>query len=248
MVSAAISLAGYHRQALTRGGALAAVLVGFSALRGFGWCGALLLGTFFTSGSALSRKFERALESGDPVSRRALQVVANGGVAALSGMRAAGNQREDRFAMFAGSLAAATADTWATAIGATSPASPRLILSGRQVRPGVSGGVTTRGTVASLVGAMLVGAISGALGRSGRLSVAVSMGGIAGSIVDSLLGETLQVRYRATDAGHTVERRDSATSIRVSGVPYLNNDAVNLACTMTGALLSTLLYRLLAPR
>lgn len=51
------------------------------------------------------------------------------------------------FVILLGALAAATADTWATEIGAFSPRNPRHILSFQEVTKGSSGGVTLLGTL-----------------------------------------------------------------------------------------------------
>ena len=60
---------------------------------------------------------------------------------------------------YLGTLAAVTADTWATELGAFSPIPPRLITSGETVPRGSSGGITLLGTLGSLLGAGLIAAL-----------------------------------------------------------------------------------------
>lgn len=238
VLSSLVSILGYRRGALTLRGALAAVWVGFAVLRGLGWTGGLILGFFFASGSVLSRRFERGNELMDANARRAVQVLANGAVPTVLAMSGSDGSSATRFAGFAGAFAAATADTWATAVGATSPTPPRMLLSGETVEPGVSGGVTMRGSVASTAGALAIGILSGAATRDRLVGSAVTLAGVSGSIIDSILGETVQER-RWSAAEHRVVERSQAPSAndkRVSGLPYFNNDAVNLACTLCGAL------------
>jgi len=184
---------------LSRRGWAAALAVGLATIYGFGWRGVTLLLAFFVSSSLLSTK---------ATTRTERQVIANGGVAALAALAV-------NWAAFAGALAAATADTWATEIGSRSPASPRLITSGRPVPAGTDGGMTLLGTTGGIVGAGFIAGLASVLGYRGALVVAAA--GTAGMLLDSLLGATLQGRVR-----------------------WLDNDAVNLAATLTGAALAGL--------
>lgn len=181
---------------LTRRGAVAALAVGLATIWGFGWRGFVLLLAFFVSGSLLSK----AVEGGRGRNER--QVLANGGVAALAAL--AGS-----WIAFAGSIAAATADTWATEIGRHSRTPPRLITNGTRVPPGTDGGMTLLGTAGGIAGAGLIAGLSYVLGQR---APAVAFAGVVGMLVDSLLGAAVQGKVR-----------------------WLDNDAVNLAATLTGA-------------
>ena len=154
----------------------------------------VLLLAFFVLSTLLSRR---------GTARNERQVIANGGIAALAAL--AGN-----WLWFAGALAAANADTWATEIGRFSPASPRLITNGARVPAGTDGGMTLLGTTAGIAGAGLIAALSYVFGQRGALAIAVA--GVVGMLVDSLLGATVQGKVR-----------------------WMDNDAVNLAATLTGA-------------
>jgi len=189
---------------LTRRGTVAALAVGLATVYGFGWRGVTLLLAFFVSSSLLSR----AVEGGRGRNER--QVLANGGVAALAAL--AGS-----WPAFAGALAAATADTWATEIGSHSPTPPRLITNGRPVPAGTDGGITLLGTAGGIAGALLIAVLARVLVPGGFL-MPVAVAGIAGMLLDSLLGATLQGR-----------------------LTWLDNDAVNLAATAAGAGLAALI-------
>jgi uncharacterized protein (TIGR00297 family) len=160
----------------------------------------VLLLAFFVLSTLLSRR---------GIARNERQVIANGGVAALAAL--AGN-----WTSFAGALAAANADTWATEIGRFSPTSPRLITNGARVPAGTDGGMTLLGTTAGIAGAGLIAALSYVFGQRGALAIAVA--GVLSMLVDSLLGATVQGRVR-----------------------WMDNDAVNLAATLTGAACAGLL-------
>ncbi|MCO5176494.1 MAG: DUF92 domain-containing protein [Thermomicrobiales bacterium] len=240
-LSAAISVAGHRAGALSTDGALAASGVGSAVLARCGWRGAAVLGAFFVSSSALSQRRAGTELAARGSRRDAVQVAANGGVAACAALLS----RRSGLTLAAGSLAAATADTWATEIGRTSESLPRMVLSRAVVPAGTSGAVTWRGTLGSLLGAGLIGLVHLAGDSRGRDTVrpsaAVIAGGIAGSLVDSVLGELVQEKRYCPACGVATEskvHRCGTATDHVGGVPGLNNDVVNGLCTLAGALVA----------
>jgi uncharacterized protein (TIGR00297 family) len=195
---------------LTRRGVLAALAVGLATVWGFGWRGLALLLAFFVSGSLLTRRDQGRR-------RNERQVIANGGVAALAAL--AGS-----WAGFVGALATATADTWASEIGRHSRTAPRLITTGARVPAGTDGGMTLLGTAGGVVGAGFIAGLAVIVGpRSSDAGGAVAVAGIAGMLVDSLLGATVQGK-----------------------VPWFDNDVVNLAATIAGAAIAAAAWQLRA--
>jgi uncharacterized protein (TIGR00297 family) len=186
---------------LTTRGAAAALAVGLATIWGLGWRGLVLLLAFFLSSSLLTKAPKGA--------RNARQVIANGGVAAVAA--ALGS-----WIWFAGALAAANADTWATEIGRFSPAQPRLITSWARVPAGTDGGMTLLGTAGGIAGAAFIAGMSYVLGHHRTRGIAVA--GMVGMLFDSLLGATVQGKVR-----------------------WMDNDAVNLATTLMGAVYAGLL-------
>ncbi len=183
---------------LTAAGAVAALVVGGATIWGVGWRGLALLLAFLFSGSLLTRGGGR---------RTAAQVFANGGVAAVAAMLGS-------WTAFAGALAAAAADTWATEIGAHSRPVPRLITSGAPVSAGANGGITLLGTTGGLLGAAFIGGLTWLLGpRDLRLAAVVAVAGVLGMLIDSVLGATVQG----------------------AGDKWLDNNGVNFAMTLAGA-------------
>jgi len=266
LLSGLIAGLAYWRQALTLGGMAGAITVGTLVFGFGGWVWALLLITFFVSSSWLSHyrisDKEEAAEQFAKGSRRDLgQTLANGGVGAALAFVFAQYPEPVLFAAFLGVMSSVTADTWATEMGILSRVPPRLITTGEPVPPGTSGGLTRLGTWASLAGALLIGAVatlvtqiqSLAHGQAWSLR-AVSYpllamaGGMAGSLVDSLLGATVQSIYYCTHCGKETERAihrcGHATELR-RGWEWLNNDVVNLASSLVGGLVAALLAWLL---
>lgn len=244
-VSLLVSAAGWRANALSVSGAAAAVVVGTAIAAGTSWPGIVVLGTFFVLSSALSRVRvnEDITEKGSR--RDAGQVLANGGVAALLASVGLLGHEPLALALVAASLAAATADTWATEIGSTSRTPPRMLLSRREVRRGESGGVTMRGTVAACLGALLVGTVATVTGgvRFGIadglvIGVSAALGGVIGAMMDSLAGELVQERRYCPACKQATEARIHRCGRETryhGGVAGLNNDVVNVLCTLTGA-------------
>ena len=270
VLACVIAYAAHRAHALNRSGMWAAAGLGtvVMGLGGFGW--AVLLMGFFISSSLLSRLFKNRKYSlnekyAKGSERDAAQVLANGGVAGLIILllwvvthnvnnAATGVLDLLLWMMFAGALAAANADTWATELGALSSKAPRLITSMKIVEPGASGGVTLTGTLAALLGSAFIALLAVILWpvmQTARISHSLAYGfalitiaGLAGSLVDSLLGATLQAIYfcpvcRKETEWHPLHSCGNATTL-YRGLSWLNNDWVNTLCTLSGALFALL--------
>lgn len=195
LLAAVIALAAYRGRALSTDGAVAAFLVGTIVFAAGGWQSAVVLLAFFIPSSLLTRA-GRARKSElrgaqRPAPRNAWQVLANGGVAALCALAALG-WRIPFAAAFAGALAAASADTWGTEIGTLSRRPPVSILTFRPQETGLSGGITLLGTAATIAGALCVASISSVVQLAALLPVL--LGGVAGALLDSIVGASLQAR------------------------------------------------------
>jgi uncharacterized protein (TIGR00297 family) len=221
----------YRAGTLTGSGAVAAWLVGTLVLHGTGWEGGGVLAAFFVSSSLVSRGVPPppGLDpKGDRRDHR--QVLANGGVAAagaLLGLR----DPELGIWILTSALAASAADSWATAFGARSAVPPRLIVDGRAVPRGTSGGVTTLGSAGGAAGAVLV-AGTGALaaGVPALLPVAALVG-FGGMLFDSALGAAAQGRFRCPECAEPSEwrvHRCGRPTTHEGGLAWLDNDGVNL--------------------
>ena len=149
---------------LTRGGGVAAFVVGAATFAAGSIGTALLLLAFFVSSVLLSRagkaRKAKLVDIGKGGARDAMQVFANGGVATLCIVAwvVLGHNSPSSvwFVAFAGAYAAATADTWGTEIGTLAEKQPRSIITGKPLATGLSGGVTSAGTAAEIAGAVLI--------------------------------------------------------------------------------------------
>lgn len=147
----------------------------------------------------------------------------------------------------AGALAAAAADTFATEIGTLARAEPRSIRSWQLVPAGTSGAITAIGTIASIAGAVLVALCATVVGLTPIAAMpAIVMAGILGSLVDTFLGAWLQARRWCPQCEAATERslHNCATpTIPHAGIAWLNNDVVNVLCTITGAVIAVVAWR-----
>lgn len=200
--SALLAVQAYRMRALTPSGAWAAAVCGTVLYAAGGWTWVTLIGAFFVTSSILTR-----LDPGpggshhslDRAGRRWDQVAANGGVAAAAAVIHGLTVSPSAFAAAAGAIAAATADTWGTEIGRWSWTPPRLITTWAPVPHGSSGGITSVGTWGAAAGALFIGVCAALLeGRPhpGFFTAVVTVAGFSGAIVDSLLGATVEGRWR----------------------------------------------------
>jgi uncharacterized protein (TIGR00297 family) len=191
--------------------------------------------------------------------RDALQVLANSGLVLITALIYAftyslWSDQVLRTTMIFGVLnfAVVNADTWATELGVTSKKQPYSILNPtRKVERGTSGGVSPKGILASLIGAAVI-AISYALltllwgaHPSPGLILLITLGGLLGSLIDSLLGATVQAQYYCPSCDKMTEKTihsrcgGSSTEHR-RGFTWFNNDLVNVTAALTSSLLCLL--------
>jgi uncharacterized membrane protein len=71
----------------------------------------------------------------------------------------------------------------------------------------------------------------------------ITLAGFFGSVADSILGATVQAQYRCPVCGKITEKKDHCSKKNIPlirGYRSMNNDRVNLLCTLTGGLLAAL--------
>jgi uncharacterized protein (TIGR00297 family) len=244
ILAAIIAFAALIVGALTFDGALAAFIVGTCTFGAGRIPGAAILLAFFITAvflTRLRRERKRALESvtkGGP--RNALQVFANGGVATICILFAAHGDHAWLVA-FAGAYAAATADTWGTEIGTLAKDRPRALFDWRaEVPTGISGGISAIGTIAEIAGAFFITWVAGQFGivTDARQAALVLFAGVAGAVVDSILGATVQAQRWCPECATACENDPhvcGTETVLRRGQPWMTNDAVNFAATATGA-------------
>ncbi len=256
-VAALIAFLAWKSKTLSESGAIAAFALGGIIVAGGGWNWGVLLVVFFVTSSGLSKLADRARpDHGDIAARGsrrdAVQVMANGGLPLLFAVINWISPHPIWYVGFAASLAAAAADTWATEIGSWSRRAPRMITTLRPVEAGMSGAVSLPGTLGSATGALVIGVLAGMVAPDDLssfiwLALAIALGGFSGSLIDSLLGATVQAIYRCPACGKLVEspiHSCGTVTILVRGHRFMTNDVVNFTAISAGALISMLLWGL----
>ncbi|MCU0520173.1 MAG: DUF92 domain-containing protein [Anaerolineae bacterium] len=265
LFSGLIATVAYRRGALSRSGAYGAVITGTLIFGLGGWVWGALLITFFVLSSLLSKykestkaQFSEKFAKG---SRRDLgQVLANGGAGALLALAYTFCGHPALFFAFLGAMATVNADTWATELGVLDPAPPRLITTGAAVERGTSGGISRHGMLATLAGGVaiglsgwayqhLAGGLRGApappLVGGAIIMAACVLGGLAGSLGDSLMGATIQAIYYSECRGKETERPIDGDGVRnrlIRGWVWLSNDWVNFLSSAAGAAVGAAVY------
>jgi uncharacterized protein (TIGR00297 family) len=191
-----------------------------------GWFLFSILLTFFLLGSIFTRykyhyKFARGIAEKKRGMRGYKNVFSNS-LAALSLAVAYGifpAYAKLLLPAYLGSVATACGDTLASEIGETNKGEPRMITTFRKVRSGTDGAVSHLGEWAAFFGASIIALFAYLLIKNDfSLLVAVIAGGFIGTNIDSVLGATLQQKG------------------------YLSNNGVNLFATISGAIISGMLY------
>lgn len=203
----------YRTRSLDFFGTVAALLAAllilhFESLR---WFALLLL--FFAIGTFSTKFCSRTKEKlglGHEV-RGWRNVVANGLVAVAGAYL-------HSFPVYAGAIAAVTADTLSCEIGELSKTRPRMVTTFRPAKPGTNGAVSLLGEAAALLAGLVIGGSAVLLGfGSVNLLIASVAAALVGTNLDSFLGATL-------------ERPGQ-----------LNKHQVNLLCAISGGLVAAFL-------
>ncbi len=238
IVSALVLYGAYRHRALTPSGAAGAYIMGIFIFGsgGIQWCLPIL--TFFILSSILStlgKKFTKSTQKG--ANRDIVQVLANGTLPVVIAIVNFFRPFDFAYVLYLGVIAAATADTWATEIGFFSRRRPRHILKLQPIPCGTSGGVSLLGFGGSALGAAVIALTGYAWLDDPSPMLLITTIGFGGSVVDSLLGASIQAIFRCQTCGNETEKRihcKRKTNHR-RGWKWLDNNGVNFANTIVTA-------------
>ena len=237
---AAAAIFSYRKRFLTLSGVSTAIVLGFIVFFIGGISGIAIFLFFFISASMLSRLSDGRNTVADKTGRRdMMQVIANGVPASLMLVLYGLSHNPAFLGAFAAAIAEAEADTAASSIGMLSARPPVSIVTFTPVPPGLSGGVTALGTVSSLAFSSLIAVLyMGTFGCGIPELLTIAAAGFLGSLFDSFLGATVQVHYRKEDGTLTEKSLDNGKALeRARGIPFLDNDIVNLLSGLFSAAL-----------
>ncbi|KAL7482197.1 hypothetical protein ACHAW6_007888 [Cyclotella cf. meneghiniana] len=258
-VATFMSLRGVKRKSLTSHGAIAAWIVGFLSIA-CGWRGFLLLLFYVVGTKATKYKIQQkslldssADESSCRGPNQVLACSVVGVMIQLLHVVFCGVEKSIDFSndAFASSLTCALiahhstnlGDTLASELGILSKREPILITSGRRVPRGTNGGVTALGTAFSALGGFVIGAGAVSLDTINGLDIKplsyILFGttcGVVGSIIDSLLGATVQATHydKKTGCVHSCsfEGDFPSKTVLISGKNIITNAQVNVVSVL----------------
>ncbi|GAB2210504.1 hypothetical protein Droror1_Dr00015771 [Drosera rotundifolia] len=146
-------------------------------------------------------------------------------------------------------------DTWSSELGVLSDEQPRMITTFKVVRKGTNGAVTKTGLIAAAKAGAVIGLtyyLSGLLvgvkclfGEAALKQLLIiplsSLMGLCGSLIDSLLGATVQYSGYC-QLRKKVVGKPAPTVKKISGLDILDNNGVNLASILLTTLLTSLIF------
>lgn len=189
-----------------------------------------------------SKKEDTITKKGD--CRDGVQVIANGLIPMMMALMFSGTGNPAFIVGFIAALAEATADTAASGIGAYARNVFDLFRM-RKTQPGLSGGMSFIGTLASLFGAAAISTIALAFGVINlQLLILISLCAFLGAVFDSMLGSLIQVKYKCrvcetiTEREYHCEKRTE----KYSGFAFFDNDVVNLLSGLFSAIFAAVLF------
>ncbi len=247
-----VALAAVLLKTIDGRGFLASVGVGLVIIYGGGLGWFVTVAVFFILGVVFTlyrygykKRLGGAQEKGG--ARNWPNILANGGAGSLFAVSQFFFPSPFFAALFIGSISTAAADTAATELGLLSQSRPRMVTRPSQVvPPGTSGGVSPLGFVGAVLASLIMGVMAfflrvvPSLGfdLSGGLLVAgVSVvGGVAGSVADSVLGALVQRKGYCVVCLKPTEalRHCGEKTIVMKGSPFIENNVVNLLATLFG--------------
>ncbi|RVX11098.1 Protein PGR [Vitis vinifera] len=142
-------------------------------------------------------------------------------------------------------------DTWSSELGILSDSQPRLITTFKPVRKGTNGGVTKTGLLAATAAGGVIGltfVLIGFFTTKCASDVALkqllviplsAVAGLCGSLIDSLLGATLQYSGFCS-VRNKVVGKPGPTVRKISGISILDNNGVNLVSILLTSMLTSI--------
>ncbi|KAK7330185.1 hypothetical protein VNO77_24372 [Canavalia gladiata] len=143
-------------------------------------------------------------------------------------------------------------DTWSSELGILSDKPPRLITTFKTVKKGTNGGVTKTGILAAAAAGSVIGLSFVLFGFSTTrcesnivalkqlLVIPIAtLAGLCGSIIDSLLGATLQFTGFCS-VRRKIVGKPGPTVKRISGTSFLDNNAVNFVSIMLTSIITSI--------
>lgn len=267
-ISTFIAVSSYRKNSLDLSGAFAGFFVMAVHISVNYRFGAMLLAFFFTSskltkiGEDRKRSIDADFKAGGQ--RNWIQVLSNSGIATalvitywkLKTSQDTCLDSKESYILTSlvggmiGHYSCSNGDTWSSELGVLSDEQPRLITTFKVVRRGTNGGITKAGLQAAAAAGTVIGlafVLPGFFTKSCAndaflkqlLVIPLSaVAGLAGSLIDSLLGATLQFSGFCSVRNKVVSK-PGPTVKRISGLSILDNNGVNVVSILLTSMLTS---------
>ena len=151
---------------------------------------------------------------------------------------------EGFYTMFYATMAVCLGDTLASSIGALAKKKPINIFTQEKIEKGASGGITLLGTIASIFGGIIVGGLYFIQTANIISFLAIILLSLVGSMIDSILGLSLQAQYRCFVCKKVVEEKRHCRKKPklIRGFAFMDNNLVNLLSNLLIFLISYLIF------
>lgn len=192
-------LASILAKKLTVSAALTGGVTAFLVFMGAGWAGILMMTVFFVLGT-LSTSWRHDIKERFHIAeaghgrRKASQVLANSGTAALMGLFGWMTPAYTFLAamLIACCFSSATADTMSSELGSVYGKRFYNILTFKKDKRGLDGVVSLEGTMAGLAGSIVIASIYAFAFGWNRNFIGILIAGTIGNLTDSILGATVE--------------------------------------------------------
>ena len=227
ILSLLLGLISYLKRALTMPALILAVL--FSTLiTYFGGLTSFIILVVAFLGSIITKLFHKSKKSNK---RKLIQIISNVGIGALSLIIYKFTSNDLYLLIYASVMAESLADTLASDIGVLSKSEPINILTFKKGERGLSGNISFLGLTSALIGSLLIGTIYYiGMDKSITSFIIIILSGFLGSLIDSILGASIQVKYKCTKCKKITERKEHCgkKTNYYKGIKWIDNNLVNL--------------------
>lgn len=231
-INALAALATYQTRNISKSGAIGGFIIGALIYYLTDWRGYLILVTFFILGTLVTKlkyqeKASKGIAQEDKGRRSAKHAIANCSTSLILALIAfilyrLGNTSTADILMigFTAAFATALSDTASSEIGQAYGKTTILLTNFRRVEPGTEGAVSIEGTIAGILGSIIIALVAFACGISSGWT------GVLAIIVAAFIGNTIE-----SIIGSTIEK-----------ISFITNEITNFLNTVIGASAAMLIF------
>ncbi len=261
VIGLVLAILGITFKALTWDGAIAGFYFGFIILGLGSWTLGAMYVSFFIIGSLFTfigknkkKDTTKEFEKGE-TARDSVQAMVNSIVPSILAFVAILAREPILTIMAGGAFATSLSDTLGTEIGVLSKKKPRISTKPWiKVDRGTPGAVSLLGLLASLLAAIVIAGIGIGVSFLDNFVempssvilflIAVVVGGFLGAYADSIFACTIQKMNKCNICNKITEKElhCNEETVFFSGIPWMQNDVVNLFSVAIGAFVSALVY------